>query len=170
MAGHRMTSEPRDRCPATLVLNTTLVAALTPDGLHEPWMIEGAMDTEAFVWYITEQLAPTLRPGQIVVLDNLSVRQQPPAFARLWKPVTASSSSCRRIRLISPRSNRRFPRSKPSYADWELAPRRRSGRQWVWRSRRLLPLMRSPGSPMPATSCLLNLPERCSSPTVGVRW
>jgi transposase len=55
--------------------NTTLVAALAPDGLHEPWMIEGAMTTETFVWYITEQLAPTLRPGQIVVLDNLSVHK-----------------------------------------------------------------------------------------------
>ena len=29
--------------------NTTLVAALAPDGLHVPWMIEGAMDTETFV-------------------------------------------------------------------------------------------------------------------------
>jgi transposase len=38
-------------------------------------MIEGAMDTESFAWYITEQLAPTLRPGQIVVLDNLSVHK-----------------------------------------------------------------------------------------------
>ena len=55
--------------------NTTLVAALAPDGLHEPWLIEGAMDTEAFVWYIREQLAPTLRPGQVVVLDNLSVHK-----------------------------------------------------------------------------------------------
>jgi transposase len=55
--------------------NTTLVAALTPDGLHVPWMIEGAMDTPTFEWYITEQLAPTLRPGQIVVLDNLSVHK-----------------------------------------------------------------------------------------------
>ena len=55
--------------------NTTLVAALAPDGLHEPWMIEGAMDTATFAWYITEQLAPTLRPGQIVVLDNLSVHK-----------------------------------------------------------------------------------------------
>jgi len=55
--------------------NTTLVAALTPDGLHVPWMIEGAMDTATFVWYITEQLAPTLRPGQVVVLDNLSVHK-----------------------------------------------------------------------------------------------
>ena len=55
--------------------NTTLVAALTPDGLQVPWMIEGAMNTESFVWYITEQLAPTLRPGQVVVLDNLSVHK-----------------------------------------------------------------------------------------------
>jgi transposase len=55
--------------------NTTLVAALAPDGLHEPWLIEGAIETESFVCYISEQLAPTLRPGQIVVLDNLSVHK-----------------------------------------------------------------------------------------------
>jgi transposase len=55
--------------------NITLVAALAPDGLQTPWMIEGAMDTETFEWYITEQLAPTLRPGQIVVLDNLSAHK-----------------------------------------------------------------------------------------------
>jgi transposase len=55
--------------------HTTLVAALAPDGLHEPWLIEGAIDTDSFAWYITEQLAPMLRPGQIVVLDNLSVHK-----------------------------------------------------------------------------------------------
>jgi transposase len=55
--------------------NTTVVAALAPDGVHVPWMIEGAMDTPTFAWYITEQLAPTLRPGQVVVLDNLSVHK-----------------------------------------------------------------------------------------------
>ena len=52
--------------------NTTLVAALTPDGLPAPWLIEGAMNTETFDWYVREQLAPRLRPGQVVVLDNLS--------------------------------------------------------------------------------------------------
>ena len=55
--------------------NTTVVAALAPDGLQVPWMIEGAMDTATFEWYIREQLAPTLRPGQVVVLDNLSVHK-----------------------------------------------------------------------------------------------
>lgn len=33
------------------------------------------MDTATFEWYIIEQLAPTLRPGQTVVLDNLSVHK-----------------------------------------------------------------------------------------------
>ena len=55
--------------------NTTLVAALTPEGLYEPWMIEGALNTETFEWYVCEQLAPRLRPGQVVVLDNLSVHR-----------------------------------------------------------------------------------------------
>lgn len=55
--------------------NTTLVAALTPGGLQEPWLIEGAITTETFEWYIREQLAPQLRPGQVVVLDNLSVHK-----------------------------------------------------------------------------------------------
>jgi transposase len=55
--------------------NTTLVAALTPEGLQAPWTIEGAMDTAAFERYAEEVLGPTLRPGQIVVLDNLSVHK-----------------------------------------------------------------------------------------------
>jgi transposase len=55
--------------------NTTLVVALTPAGLHVPWLIEGAMETATFAWYIAEQLGPTLQPGQVVVLDNLSARK-----------------------------------------------------------------------------------------------
>jgi transposase len=55
--------------------NTTLVAALTPDGLQAPWLIEGAMNTETFEWYIREELAPLLQPGQVVVLDNLSAHK-----------------------------------------------------------------------------------------------
>lgn len=33
------------------------------------------MNTPTFAWYISEQLGPTLRPGQVVVLDNLSVHK-----------------------------------------------------------------------------------------------
>jgi transposase len=53
------------------------VAALTPDGLHAPWTIEGAMDTPAFECYARDVLGPTLRPGQVVILDNLSVHKAP---------------------------------------------------------------------------------------------
>jgi transposase len=55
--------------------NTTLVAALSAAGLQAPWTIEGAMDTAAFERYVKEVLGPTLRPGQVVVLDNLSVHK-----------------------------------------------------------------------------------------------
>lgn len=65
----------RGSAPRNRGHNITLVAALAPDGLQVPWLIEGAMDTATFAWYITEQLGPTLRPGQVVVLDNLSVHK-----------------------------------------------------------------------------------------------
>jgi transposase len=68
---------PHDRratgsVPRTHGTKTTLVAALTPDGVQAPWMIEGAMDSATFEWDIAEQLAPRLRPGQVVVRDHLS--------------------------------------------------------------------------------------------------
>jgi transposase len=54
---------------------TTLVAALTPDGLQAPGRIAGAMDTATVDWYIVEQLVPMLRPGQVVVVDHLSAHK-----------------------------------------------------------------------------------------------
>ena len=55
--------------------NTTLVAALSPAGRQAPWTIEGAIDTPAFARYVRDVLGPTLRPGQVVILDNLSVHK-----------------------------------------------------------------------------------------------
>ncbi len=50
---------------------TTLVAALRLDGLAAPMVIEGAMNGEAFTAYAETLLAPTLHPGDIVIMDNL---------------------------------------------------------------------------------------------------
>jgi transposase len=58
--------------------NTTYVAALTWEGMQAPWTVEGGMDTAAFLVYVREVLGPTLQPGQIVVLDNLSVHKAEP--------------------------------------------------------------------------------------------
>jgi transposase len=49
----------------------TLVAALRIDGISAPYVIDGAMDGPAFLAYVEQVLAPTLRQGDIVFMDNL---------------------------------------------------------------------------------------------------
>lgn len=51
---------------------TTFVAALRADGLVAPMVIDGAMNGDVFVAYAEQVLVPTLRPGDTVVMDNLS--------------------------------------------------------------------------------------------------
>lgn len=54
----------------------TFIAGLRHDGLTAPWVIDGAMDGDAFVEYIKTQLAPTLNQGDVVVLDNLPAHKR----------------------------------------------------------------------------------------------
>jgi transposase len=63
----------------------TFIAGLRCDALTAPWIIPGAMDRSAFNLYIETQLAPTLRPGDVVILDNLSVHNSPHAAEVLRK-------------------------------------------------------------------------------------
>jgi len=51
---------------------TTFIAALRCDGLTAPMVMDGAINGELFLAYVEKILAPTLRVGEIVVLDNLS--------------------------------------------------------------------------------------------------
>jgi transposase len=55
--------------------NTTLIASLSVQGMGEALILEGAADALAFEVYIEQVLAPSLRKGQIVVMDNLSIHQ-----------------------------------------------------------------------------------------------
>ena len=50
---------------------TTFVAALTLGGLVAPMVLDGPMNGPAFLAYVEQVLVPTLRPRQIVVMDNL---------------------------------------------------------------------------------------------------
>jgi transposase len=50
---------------------TTFVGGLTIDGVVAPMTIDGAMTGQAFLAYVEQVLAPILKPGDIVVLDNL---------------------------------------------------------------------------------------------------
>ena len=51
---------------------TTFVAALRSEGLVAPMVIDGAMNGDLFVAYAKQVLVPTLRAGDVVVMDNLS--------------------------------------------------------------------------------------------------
>jgi transposase len=49
----------------------TFVAALRHDRIEAPWLLEGPIDGDSFRTYVEQVLVPTLRPGDIVILDNL---------------------------------------------------------------------------------------------------
>jgi transposase len=51
---------------------TTFVAALRCDGLVAPMVCDGAINGDLFVAYVEEVLVPTLRAGDVVIMDNLS--------------------------------------------------------------------------------------------------
>ena len=50
---------------------TTFTGAFRLSGLTAPMILDGPMNAEAFQAYISQVLVPTLRPGDIVVMDNL---------------------------------------------------------------------------------------------------
>ncbi len=57
--------------------NTTLLASLSLSGMGAALILEGASDTLAFEYYVEQILAPSLRPGQTVIMDNLSSHTGP---------------------------------------------------------------------------------------------
>jgi transposase len=56
---------------------TTLLGAVRLDGTTAAMVIESATDQDVFLAYVREILVPTLRPGDIVVMDNLSPHKAP---------------------------------------------------------------------------------------------
>jgi transposase len=50
---------------------TTFLAALRLNRIDAPWVLEGPIDGESFRTYVARVLVPTLKPGDIVIMDNL---------------------------------------------------------------------------------------------------
>ena len=55
--------------------NVTMLATLGIRGLSAPMTIEGPVDAEVFCTYLRKVLGPTLKRGDIVVMDNLSAHK-----------------------------------------------------------------------------------------------
>lgn len=69
--------------PTGIVQTHTVVAALRPHGLTAPAVFDGPIDTASFRAYVEQVLIPSLRPGDVVVLDNLAVHRQPEVRAAI---------------------------------------------------------------------------------------
>jgi transposase len=78
--------------------NTTLLSSLSVDGMGPSLLVAGATTTEVFAAYVSQVLVPWLRPGQIVVLDNLSVHKS--TRVRSW--IEAAGCQLRFLPAYSP--------------------------------------------------------------------
>jgi len=67
---------------------TTFVGALRLGGVTAPMTLDGAMSGAAFLAYVEQVLVPTLRPGDVVILDNLPAHK-PVEIARAIERVGA---------------------------------------------------------------------------------
>lgn len=63
------------KVPRNWGANVTLLASMSAEGMGPSLAVEGSTTTEVFEAYLEYFLAPTLRPGQIVVMDNLSAHK-----------------------------------------------------------------------------------------------
>ena len=76
---------------------TTFVAALRADGMVAPVVIDGAVTGDLFVAYVEQQLVPALRPGDVVVMDNLA------CHTRAGVRAAVEAAGCE-LRLLPPYS------------------------------------------------------------------
>jgi transposase len=73
----------RDHAPFRHAGTQTFIAGLRYDRLVAPWVLDGPINRAAFDAWVETQLAPTLRRGDVVILDNLAVHRSPRAEAIL---------------------------------------------------------------------------------------
>ncbi len=65
----------RGSLPRNRGKNMTLMASLSLRGMGEALIVDGAANTEIFEIYIEQILAPSLSPGQMVIMDNLRIHK-----------------------------------------------------------------------------------------------
>ena len=64
-----------DAVPKNWGRNVTILGSLSCHGLEAVMTVEGATDGAVFMAYVSQVLAPTLKPGDVVVMDNLGAHK-----------------------------------------------------------------------------------------------
>lgn len=88
-------------CPHGHWQTTTMISSVRLDGSTACMTIDGATNTEVFQAYVREILVPTLRAGDIVVLDNLGAHKNEATLAL----ITATGAETRFLPAYSPDLN-----------------------------------------------------------------
>ena len=98
------------------------LATLTADGLGESLVVDGTIDGRVFEFFLERVLVPSLRPGQILVWDQLNVHKS----ARARRLIEAAG--CRVVFL--PSYSPDFNPIEQAFAKAKQALRRRGARSW----------------------------------------
>lgn len=80
---------------------TTFTAGLRLTGMTAPMVLDGAMNGPAFLAYVEQVLAPTLSPGDVVVMDNLPAHKS----VGVRTAIEAAGASLRHLPPYSPDFN-----------------------------------------------------------------
>ena len=134
-AWSRRGERARTKVPRNWGANVTLLASITASGVGPCLAVEGPTTREVFETYIQWVLVPSLRPGQVVVMDNLSAHKGP-RIRELIEEQGCELLYLPPTRRTSTPSSKPSRRSRDSCARRSLAPARRWWRPWAWRSLR----------------------------------
>jgi transposase len=108
---------------------TTFVGALRCDGLTAPLAIDGAINGELFLAYVEQVLVPTLKRGDIVIMDNLRAHK----IAGVREAIEAVGAKLLFIPPYSPDLNPielAFSKLKALLRAKQSGPSRRYGTRW----------------------------------------
>ncbi len=81
--------------------NITLLASMSVRGMGECLAVEGSTTTAVFEAYLERVLVPSLRPGHVVVMDNLSLITRERGSGSSSRAEVANCSTCHPTRPIS---------------------------------------------------------------------
>ena len=101
-----------DKVPHGRWKTATFLAALRNDRIEAPCLFDGPINGERFHAYVEQFLVPTLKPGDVVILDNLGSHKGKAVRKAIRDVGAPASSSCRNTPPTSTPSSRSSPSSK----------------------------------------------------------
>lgn len=104
----------------------SFIAALRHDGITAPCVFDGPINGERILAWVRQFLVPTLKPGDIVIMDNLGSHKGAPSETPYRGP-EPGSSSCRLTPPTAIPSSKSSPNSNACSGEPKSAPKKQHG-------------------------------------------